>query len=77
MNNPNVTEEAKDDAREAINELEQAPETQETRQSYDEYKGETRTNAGYKATMKSEFRPHTMAVCRYADLYVGVCRPQR
>ena len=72
MNNPNVTEEAKDDAREAINELEQAPETQETRQSYDEYKGETRTNAGYKATMKSEFCLRMMSVCGYTDLYAGV-----
>ncbi|EPT01213.1 hypothetical protein FOMPIDRAFT_1029952 [Fomitopsis schrenkii] len=53
INNPNVSEEAKGRAREAINDLEQSSDTQETRQGYEEDKDDTRVNAGYKATMKN------------------------
>ncbi|KZT66122.1 hypothetical protein DAEQUDRAFT_746693 [Daedalea quercina L-15889] len=53
INNPNVSEEAKDHAREAIDELQQDPETQATREGYQEDKDETRVNAGYKATLKN------------------------
>ena len=65
IHNPNVSEEAKEHAREAIDELEQAPETQETRQGYEEDKDETRVNAGYKATMKSEYR---LRIAMYAPV---------
>ncbi|KAI0915230.1 hypothetical protein AcV5_005398 [Taiwanofungus camphoratus] len=51
--NPRVSDEAKEHARQAIDELEREPETQRTRQGYNEDKDETRVNAGYKATMKS------------------------
>ncbi|KAI0070045.1 hypothetical protein K474DRAFT_1670462 [Panus rudis PR-1116 ss-1] len=53
INNPKVSEEAKEHSRQAIEELEQQPETQETREGYQEDKDETRVNAGYKATLKN------------------------
>ena len=37
-----------------IDELERQPETQDTREAYEEDKDEVRVNAGYKATLKSE-----------------------
>ncbi|KAI0334649.1 hypothetical protein GY45DRAFT_1318255 [Cubamyces sp. BRFM 1775] len=54
INNPRVSEEAKEHSRQAIEELEAQPETQETRAGYEEDKDEVRQNAGYKATLKSE-----------------------
>ncbi|KAJ2970853.1 hypothetical protein NUW54_g12638 [Trametes sanguinea] len=53
INNPNVSDEAKEHSRQAIDELEAQPETQETRAGYEEDKDEVRQNAGYKATMKN------------------------
>ncbi|KAI0689220.1 Conidiation protein 6-domain-containing protein [Cerioporus squamosus] len=53
MNNPNVSDEAKERSRQAIDELESQPETQETRAGYEEDKDEVRQNAGYKATLKN------------------------
>ena len=67
-----MSEEAKDHAREAIDELEQSPETQETRQGYEEDKDETRVNAGYKATMKSEHRIDMVDVRGQTDVYARV-----
>ncbi|KAI0702246.1 Conidiation protein 6-domain-containing protein [Earliella scabrosa] len=53
INNPRVSEEAKEHSRQAIEELEQDPETQETREGYEEDKDPVRVNAGYKATLKN------------------------
>ncbi|KAH9931822.1 Conidiation protein 6-domain-containing protein [Fomitopsis serialis] len=53
VNNPNVSDDAKEHSRQVIGELDEAPETQETRQSYQEGKDETRVNAGFKATLKN------------------------
>ncbi|KAI0644352.1 hypothetical protein C8Q79DRAFT_913871, partial [Trametes meyenii] len=53
INNPNVSEEAKEHSRQAIDELEAQPETQELRAGNDDYKDEVRQNAGYKATLKN------------------------
>ncbi|EMD38727.1 hypothetical protein CERSUDRAFT_47195 [Gelatoporia subvermispora B] len=53
INNPNVSDEAKERSRQAIEELGDQPETQQTRQGYQEDKDETRVNAGYKATIKN------------------------
>ena len=53
INNPKVSEEAKEHSRQAIEELESQPETHETREGYEEDKDEVRVNAGYKATLKS------------------------
>ncbi|RPD58779.1 hypothetical protein L226DRAFT_517762 [Lentinus tigrinus ALCF2SS1-7] len=53
INNPRVSEEAKEHSRRAIDELESQPETEETRAGYDEDKDEVRQNAGYKATLKN------------------------
>ncbi|KAI0365204.1 hypothetical protein BV20DRAFT_973514 [Pilatotrama ljubarskyi] len=53
LKNPNVSEEAKEHSRQAIEELEQQPETKETRAGYEEDKDEVRQNAGYKATLKN------------------------
>ena len=55
INNPRVSEEAKEHSRQAIEELEQDPETQETREGYKEDKDPVRVNAGYKATLKSTY----------------------
>ncbi|OCH91405.1 hypothetical protein OBBRIDRAFT_818797 [Obba rivulosa] len=53
INNPRISEEAKEHSRQAIDELEGQAETQQTRQGYQEDKDETRVNAGYKATLKN------------------------
>ncbi|PCH44042.1 hypothetical protein WOLCODRAFT_90632 [Wolfiporia cocos MD-104 SS10] len=53
INNPNVSDEAKEHSRQAIQELERDSETQDTREGYQEDKDEVRVNAGYKATMKN------------------------
>ncbi|KAL7280972.1 hypothetical protein PYCCODRAFT_1414712 [Trametes coccinea BRFM310] len=53
LNNPNVSDEAKEHSRQAIEDLEAQPETQETRAGYEEDKDEVRQNAGYKATLKN------------------------
>ena len=42
-----------------IDELERQPETQDTREGYEEDKDEVRVNAGYKATLKSELLIYT------------------
>ena len=55
LNNPNVSEEAKEHSRQAIDDLESQPETQQAREGYGEPKDEVRVNAGFKATLKSEF----------------------
>ena len=55
LKNPNVSEEAKEHSRQAIEELEAQPSTQETREGYEEDKDEVRVNAGYKATLKSKY----------------------
>ncbi|KAH9840318.1 uncharacterized protein C8Q71DRAFT_703430, partial [Rhodofomes roseus] len=47
------TDEAKQHSRQVVDELDDAPETEETRQGYQEDKDETRVNAGYKATLKN------------------------
>jgi hypothetical protein len=54
VNNPNVSEEAKEESRRIIDELEHDPQTEAQRRGYDEDKDETRVNAGLKATMSSE-----------------------
>ncbi|KAI0763851.1 Conidiation protein 6-domain-containing protein [Trametes elegans] len=53
INNPHVSDEAKEHSRQAIDELESQPEAQETRAGYEEDKDEVRQNAGYKATLKN------------------------
>ena len=54
MKNPNVSDEAKEHSRQVVEELEDAPETQQQRAQYEDGgKDEMRVNAGYKATMKS------------------------
>ncbi|KAI0782658.1 Conidiation protein 6-domain-containing protein [Abortiporus biennis] len=53
INNPRISEEAKERSRQAISELESQSETQETRQGYEEDKDDVRVNAGYKATLKN------------------------
>ncbi|EIW58896.1 uncharacterized protein TRAVEDRAFT_123986 [Trametes versicolor FP-101664 SS1] len=53
INNPNVSEEAKEHSRQAIDALEDQSETQEIRASHDEGKDEVRQNAGFKATLKN------------------------
>ncbi|EED80683.1 predicted protein, partial [Postia placenta Mad-698-R] len=53
LKNPNVSEEAKEHSRQAVEDLEQQPETQQTRQGYSDDKDETRVNAGFKATLKN------------------------
>lgn len=52
INNPNVSEEAKDNSRQAIDELESSGETETTRQEGE--KNEGNVIGGYKATLKSE-----------------------
>ncbi|KAJ3479163.1 hypothetical protein NLI96_g9254 [Meripilus lineatus] len=53
INNPRISDEAKEHSRQAIEELERQPQTQEVREGYEEDKDETRVNAGYKATLKN------------------------
>jgi len=53
LKNPNVSDEAKQHSREAIDALESQSETQETRDGYGGEKDDVRVNAGYKATMKN------------------------
>ncbi|KAH9840139.1 Conidiation protein 6-domain-containing protein [Rhodofomes roseus] len=53
LNNPNVSDEAKQHSRQVVDELDDAPETEEARQGYQEDKDQTRVNAGYKATLKN------------------------
>lgn len=70
INNPNVSEEAKEHSRQAIEALEDEPETQEIRASHDEGKDEVRQNAGFKATLKSESLDVINAL-RELTAYVG------
>ncbi|TCD66710.1 hypothetical protein EIP91_001003 [Steccherinum ochraceum] len=51
INNPNVSEEAKDNSRQAIDELESSGETETTRQEGE--KNEGNVIGGYKATLKN------------------------
>ncbi|KAI0751092.1 Conidiation protein 6-domain-containing protein [Daedaleopsis nitida] len=53
INNPRVSDEAKEHSRQAIDELEADPETEATREGYQEDKDSVRVNAGYKATLKN------------------------
>ncbi|KAI0793582.1 Conidiation protein 6-domain-containing protein [Fomes fomentarius] len=55
INNPRVSEEAKERSRQAIDELEADPATRETREGYEaeDQKDSVRQNAGYKATLKN------------------------
>ncbi|KAH9908238.1 uncharacterized protein BXZ73DRAFT_109962 [Epithele typhae] len=53
INNPNVSEEAKEHSRQMIEELEHDPELSVTREGYEDDKDNTRVNAGHKATLKN------------------------
>ena len=54
MKNPNVSEEAKEHSRQVIDDFDSDSHSYQQRQEHE--KDETRVNAGYKATLKSEFR---------------------
>ena len=71
LNNPNVSEEAKEHSRQAIEELESQPETQQAREGSGEYKDDVRVNAGYKATLKSESTCILMSASSGSDMHVS------
>ena len=58
LNNPNVSEEAKEHSRSMINDFEKDPDTQASRENHSENKNESRVLAGHKGTLKS--KPNTL-----------------
>ena len=54
LNNPNVSEEAKEHSRSMIDNFEKDPDTQASRENHSENKNESRVLAGHKGTLKSK-----------------------